>query len=123
MALIDVTIIIANRYNKYHSTIKAKPADVKSSLYIDSSKGNNKKYHKYKICDIVIMSKHKNYFGKRYTSNYSEDVSVIKKVKNTVLWTTLLIILIKKKLLELATKKNCKKQIIKCLELEKYKKK
>ena len=54
MALIDITIIIANRHNnKYHSTIKAKPVDVKLSLYIDSSKGNNEKDHKYKIYDIV----------------------------------------------------------------------
>ena len=30
-----------------------KPVDVKSSKYIDSSKKNNNKYHKFKIGDIV----------------------------------------------------------------------
>ena len=53
------------------------------------------------------------------TPNYSEEVSVIKKVKNTVLWTMFSIILMDKKLLGLSTKTNCKKQILKCLELEK----
>ena len=33
---------IANRYNNtYHSTIKMKPVDAKSSIYIDSSKEVN----------------------------------------------------------------------------------
>ena len=33
------------------------------------------------------ISKHKNNFAKAYTSNWSEKVFVIKKVKNTVPWT------------------------------------
>ena len=33
------------------------------------------------------MSKYKNVFAKDYVSNWSEEVSVIKKVKNTVPWT------------------------------------
>ena len=32
-------------------------------------------------------SKYKNIFAKGYTPNWSEDVSVIKKVKNTLPWT------------------------------------
>ena len=33
------------------------------------------------------MSKYKNIFAKGYVPNWSEKVFVIKKVKNTVLWT------------------------------------
>ena len=41
---------IANKYNNtYHSTIKMKPVDVKSSTYIDSSKEINEKDPKFKI--------------------------------------------------------------------------
>ena len=41
---------IVNKYNNtYHSTIKMKPVDVKSSTYIDSSKKINEKDPKFKI--------------------------------------------------------------------------
>ena len=43
--------------NIYHSTIKMKPADVKSNTYIDSSKENNEKNPEFKIRDVVIISK------------------------------------------------------------------
>ena len=36
-----------------------KPVDVKSSIYIDSSKEMNDKYPKFKIGDIVRISKYK----------------------------------------------------------------
>ena len=73
--------------NAYHNTIKMKPVDVKSSTYIDSSKEINDKDPKFKIGDIVRISKYKNIFAKGYVPNWSEEVFVIKKVKNTVLWT------------------------------------
>ena len=47
---------------------------------------NNNKDHKFKIGDIVRISKYKNFFAKGYVPNWSEEVFVIKKVKNTVLW-------------------------------------
>ena len=57
---IDKLDDIVNKYNNtYHSTIKMKAIDVKSSKYIDSSKGGNDKDPKLKICDIVRMSKYK----------------------------------------------------------------
>ena len=40
-----------------------------------------------KISDIVRASKYKNIFAKGYTRNWSEEVFVIKKVKNIVPWT------------------------------------
>ena len=43
---------IVNRYNNiYHSAIKVKPADVKSSTYIDSSKEIEKESPKFTVGD------------------------------------------------------------------------
>ena len=51
---IDKLDDIVNKYNNtYHSTIKMKPVDIKSSTYIDSSKKINHKNPKFKIGDIV----------------------------------------------------------------------
>ena len=72
--------------NTYYKTIKITPVDVKSSTYIDSSKEINHKDLKFKIGDIVRISKYKNIFAKGYVPNWSEEVFVIKKVKNTVPW-------------------------------------
>ena len=79
--------IVHTYYNTCHKTIKMKPVDVKSNTYTDSSKEINNKYTKFKIGNIVRISKYKNIFAKGYTPNWSEVVFVIKKVKNTVPWT------------------------------------
>ena len=42
---------------------------------------------KFTIDDHVRISKYKNIFAKGCTRNYSEEVFVIKKVKNAVPWT------------------------------------
>ena len=82
------TLDIVNKYNNtYHNTTKMKPINVKSSTYIDSSKKINKKAPKFKVGDIIRISKYKNNFAKAYVPNWSEKVFVIKKVKNTVPWT------------------------------------
>ena len=55
---IDKLDDIDNEYNNtYYSTIKMKLADVKSNTYIDSSKEINNKDLKFKIGDIVRISK------------------------------------------------------------------
>ena len=64
-----------------------KPVDIKLSTYIDSGKENNKKNPKFKIGDIVRISKYKNIFAEGYAPTLSEEVFVITKVKNTVPWT------------------------------------
>ena len=78
-----------NEYNNtYHRTIKMEPVDVKDNTYIDSIKSHsNDKDPKFKVGDHVRISKYKNIFAKGYTPNWSEEVFVIKKVKNTVPWT------------------------------------
>ena len=61
---IDKLHDIVNKYNNtYHSTVKMKPVDVKSSTYIDFIKENNEKDPKFKIGDIVRISKYKNNFA------------------------------------------------------------
>ena len=64
-----------------------KPVDVIGNTYIDSSKKVNGKDPKFKVGDHVRISKYKNIFAKGYTPNWSEEVFVIKEVKNTVLCT------------------------------------
>ena len=64
-----------------------KPVDVKSSKYIESSKEINDEDPKFKIGDLVKISKYKYVFAKGFVPNWSEDVLLIKKVKSTVLWT------------------------------------
>ena len=69
----------------YHRAIKMKPVDVKSNTYIDSSEWINDGDPKFKIGDTVRISKYKNIFLKGYVTDWSEEVFVIKKIKNTVL--------------------------------------
>ena len=61
-----------------------KPVDVKLNAYIDSSKEINNTDSKFKIGDIVRISKYKNVFAKVYTPNWYEELFVTKKVKKTV---------------------------------------
>ena len=49
--------------NTYHSTIKMKPVDVIPSTYIDSSKEIDDEDLKFKMGDIVRISKYKNIFA------------------------------------------------------------
>ena len=62
---IDKLCDIVNKYNNtYHTTIKTKPADVKPSTYIESSKEINYQDPKFEIGDIVRIPKYKNIFAK-----------------------------------------------------------
>ena len=78
---------IVNKYNTYHKAIKMKPVDVNLSMYIDFNKENNKEGPTLKVDDNVRVWKYKNIFAKGFVPNWSEQVFVIKKVKNTVRWT------------------------------------
>ena len=86
---IDKLDDIVNEYNNNvcYRTIKMKPVDVKDNTYIDFKKEVNDKDPKFKVGDHVRISKYNNIFAKVYTPNWSEEVFVIKKVKNTVPWT------------------------------------
>ena len=67
-----------------------KPVDVKDNTFIDSMKFHSTELHsnkdlKFKVGDHVRIFKFPEFPG--YTPNWSEEVFVIKKVKNTVPWT------------------------------------
>ena len=82
---IDELAGIFNKYNnKYHSKIKIKPFGVKFSTYIDFGVEKNDKDTRFMVGDNVKKSKYENIFAKGYVPNWSKDVFVIKKVKNTV---------------------------------------
>ena len=85
---IDKLDDIVNEYNNTkHRTIKMKPIDIKDNTYIDFGKEVNDNDPKFKVGEHVRISKYKNIFAKGYTSNWSEEVFVIKEIKNTVPWT------------------------------------
>ena len=84
----DVLNDIVNKYNSpVHKTIKMKPTDVTDDSYAEYNENFNKKDPKFKVGDNVRISKYKNIFAKGYTPNWSEEVFVVSKIKNTVPWT------------------------------------
>ena len=63
-AYIDELNDIVNKYhNTYHSTIKMKPVDVKSSTYIDFGVKNNEKDPKFKVGYHIRISTYKKFFA------------------------------------------------------------
>ena len=79
---------IVNKYNNtVDITIKIKPIDVTSDSYAEYNEDSNEKDPKFKVGDHVRISKYKNIFAKGYTQNWSEEVFVVSKIKETVPWT------------------------------------
>ena len=75
---------MVNEYNNtYYRTIKMKPVDVKDNTYIDIEKKVNDMDPKF-IGDYVRICKLKNIIAKGCKPNWSKEVFVIRKVKNTV---------------------------------------
>ena len=60
---------------------------LKDNTYIDFKKEINDKDPKFKVGDYIRHSKHKNIFAKGYTPNWSEEIFVINRIKNTIPWT------------------------------------
>ena len=117
---IDKLDDIVDKYsNTYHRTINMKLVDVKPNTDINSCQEINDKDPKFKMGDIVRISKYKNIFAKSYVPDWSEEVFVNKTSKTLFHRHVLLVILMAKKLLERFTKKDCKKQIEKRLKLKK----
>ena len=85
----DVLGGIVNKYNNIvHRTIKMKPIEVMDDYHAEYNEDpSNKKSHKFKVGDNVRISKYKIIFAKGYTPNWSEEVFIINKIKNTVPWT------------------------------------
>ena len=65
-----------------------KSIDVTDDSYAEYNKDSNKRNPKFKVGDLVRMSKCKNIFAKGYVPNWSEEISIVSKIKNTVPWTS-----------------------------------
>ena len=79
---------IVDRYhNTYHRTIQTKPIDIRDNSFAEYNGESNEKDSKFKVDVHVRISKYKNIFAKGYTSNWSEEIFVVKNVKNTLPWT------------------------------------
>ena len=64
-----------------------RPIDFRGDSYAKYNENPNKKTPEFKAGDHVRISKYKNIFAKGYTPNWSEEIFVISKIKNTVPWT------------------------------------
>ena len=84
----DVLDDIVDKYNNtVHRTIKTKPIEVTGDYYAKYNEDpSNKKDPTFKVGDNVRTYKYKNIFAKGYTPNWSEEVFVINRIKNTVPW-------------------------------------
>ena len=83
----DVLDDVANKYNNtVHRTIKMKHIDVTSDSYFEYNEDSNKKGPKFKVGNHVRISKYRNIFAKRYAPNWSKEVFVVSKIKNTFPW-------------------------------------
>ena len=79
--------IVREYNNTYHRSIKIKPVGDNSGNYVKCNVNSNEKDPKFQVGDHIIISKYKNIFAKSYTLKWSEEVFVIKNVKNTAPWT------------------------------------
>ena len=95
-----------------------KPVDIKPSTYINSGKEIIDKGPKFKVGDIIRISKYKNIFSKGNVPNWSEKV-FITKVKNTVSWTSVINDLNVEGIVGRFYEKESQKKIKKSLELKK----
>ena len=83
----DVLDNIVDKFNNtVHRSIKMKIFDVKSDSSAEYNEDSNFTKPKFKVGDRVRISKYKNTFAKVYAQNWSEEVFVVSKIKNTVLW-------------------------------------
>ena len=79
--------IVKKNNNTVHRSIKMKPLDVTRDSYAEYNEDFNEKDPKFNIGDHVRISKYNNIFAKGYIQNWSEEVFVVSKIKNTVSWT------------------------------------
>ena len=108
---------IVNKYNNtYHSTIKIKPAGVKSNTYIKYIKQINDEDLNLKFVILLEYQNIKTFLQKSMIQIGWKKFLLLQKLKILLHGYMLLVILKVKKLLKRFTKKNCKKQVNKSLE-------
>ena len=67
--------------------MKMKPIVITSNSYVQYHENSNEEGPKFKVGDQVRISKHKNIFARGYFANWTEEVFIIRKIKDTVPWT------------------------------------
>ena len=87
-----------------------KPADVKPSMYIDLNKKNNTEGPKFKVGDHVRISKYKNILHYVAFQIGLKNILWLKKVKNTLLWTYVIIDIYREEIVGTFYKKELKKK-------------
>ena len=117
---IDKVDGVVKKYNNTnHNTIKMKPVNVKSNTYVNSSKEINNRDPKFKIGNIVRISQCKNVSTKSCVTNWSEEVFMIKRIRNIEPWTYVINDLKGEEIVETFYKKELQKKIKESLELNK----
>ena len=94
---------IVNKYNTVHRTIKMKPINVTSDCFAEYNEESNKKSPKFKVGDLVRISKYKNILAKGYVPYWS----IINDLNGEEIIGSFM-------------KKNCKRLIKNSLEQRKY---
>ena len=61
-----------------------KPIDVKTYSYAEYNVDSNERDPEFQVSNHVRISKYKNIFAKEYAPNWSKEVFVISRIKNTV---------------------------------------
>ena len=88
IASIDKLDNIVNKYiNTYQTAIEMKAINVKDNTSIDFGKKVNDKDPTLQVGNYVRISKYRHIFAKGYTPNWSEEVFVLSKIKNSISWT------------------------------------
>ena len=85
-------------------------------------KKNKNRNPKFKFGDNVRISKYKNISTEDYAPNWSEEVFVIKKIKNTVPWTYVISYLNREEIVETFYKKEFQEKNQKEFRIEKARK-
>ena len=111
--------IVSKYNNTCQKTIKMKPVNENRSIFTDVNKENIKECPKFEVGDHVRMSKYKNNFAIGYVPNLSDEPFVIKKVRNTVLWTYIISDLNKQVILGTLYKKQLQQKNQKEFRIEK----
>ena len=78
---------IFNKYNKtIHRSIRMEPIDITTDFYAEYNEDFYEKDPKFRVGDHARISKYQKVFAKRYSPNWSEEIFVISKIKNTAPW-------------------------------------
>ena len=77
---------LVDQYNNtYHDSLGKKPINVDYSVLTEKIEMNHEDL-KFKVGNIVRITKHKNIFSKGYTENWSGDIFIIDSVLKTNPW-------------------------------------